>query len=653
VKATWNSAGSTKELLDRTASALEWRDRFTKSQWAEKFRQLSPEASSQRGGKFTFNLAPWQREVLDAPDDPEVSRVVCIWASQVTGKTETINNIVAHHMDIDPCPMLILQPTLELAETWSKDRLSTMIRDNPRLRILVRDPRSRDSENAILHKRFRGGAITIAGANSPASLSSRPIRVVIFDETDRFPVSAGAEGDPCALAEKRQESFPDAVVVEASAPTLKGFSRIEKSFEDSDKCEWFVTCPACKHAQTLKWAMVKWEEKNPKNAWMECEKCSDRWDDATRRELVLNGTWKATAPFNGVRGYHLNGLVCLFRPKKPHKSRLIQFVADFLKAKAGGKYKLQVWTNTFLAESWSEEGERIDTEPILERREPYGPKIPQPVIVLTAGVDIQGDRIEAEIVGHGRNEETWGIEYARFFGNPHQQTVWEQLDNWLSGDREREDGARLKVSIACVDTGDGKTQKPAYAFIKPRQARRIFATKGSNVANAALVRRSHPSKRNPVPQRVHLFIIGTDTAKATLHARLQLEDHGPRFQHFPQGCGYDEEFFRQLTAEEMRTEYVKGFPRRVWFKIRARNEALDIRVLNLAAFEILNPRLDEIEKANLATLTAPQNATHSQPRDYALNATETEEAPKVRVIGKRGGGVNRVTGERRGKWMGL
>lgn len=623
-----------KALLRRALKLFTPPERIKCSDWARKYRRLSPEASSQ-GGHFSFDDAPWQIEPMDAPDDPEVASVVLMWASQTAGKTETVNNIVGHTIDVDPCPILVIQPTLELGETWSKDRLATMLRDTPRLRGKVKDAKTRDSGNKILYKRFPGGHITIAGANSPASLASRPIRKVLFDEVDRFPASAGNEGDPIALAEKRTESFPDAVTIKVSTPTLKGLSRIEKEFEKSDKRYWFCPCPKCGFYQTLKWCQVKWGD-DPDNPWYECEnpECQAHLTDADRRRMIRRGEWRATAPFTGIRGYHLNGIYALFPPKKPFKNRLQQMVAAFLEAKAGGLETLKVWTNTFLAETWEDPtGEKPDWEALFDRREDYGgddpknPIIPAKVGLLVAAVDVQRNRLEYEVIGYGLDEETWGIERGQIYGNPHQDDVWSALDELLDKTYTHENGAKLRIATMAIDISDGQTAIPVARYVRPRQVRRVWAVKGSSTPNAPITSTARRGKKVKVP----VFMVGTDTAKATIYARLNILDPGPRYMHWPKGFGYDSEYFKQLTAESVRTEWRKGVPVRVWRKERDRNEALDIRVYALAVVEILNPNMKKLMEY------AQKDAEQPASRDYVLkpaednpkrDATESQPAPE-------------------------
>ena len=311
-------------------------------------------------GMFRIELAPYQAEPMNSVMDQSVQSVVLMWASQ-TGKTEIINNIIGYHIDLDPSPILCLQPTLEIATSWSTDRLSPMVRDTPVLKKLVADPKARDSGNTKLHKNFMGGHITIAGANSPASLAARPIRVVLCDEVDRYPDSAGGEGYPISLAQKRSDTFFNSVHVITSTPTIRGASRVEAEFDLTDQRRWFCPCPHCDEHQVLGWEQVTWDKDEegkhlPETAHLLCTKCQKKINDEERVEMVKQGEWRPTAPFKGKRGYHLNGLCSLFPPRKGYKTRLHQAVAQFLDAKHRGIESLKAWTNTFLADTWEEQG---------------------------------------------------------------------------------------------------------------------------------------------------------------------------------------------------------------------------------------------------------------------------------------------------------
>jgi phage terminase large subunit GpA-like protein len=380
---------------------------MTVSQWADAERRLSPEASAEPGRWYT-SRAEYLRGIMDAISDPAIRQVAVMSSAQV-GKTEFILNVIGYHIDRDASPILCIQPTLQMAQAFSKDRLAPMLRDTPKLQGKVKDPRSRDSGNTTLHKVFPGGHITIAGANSAAGLASRPVRIVLCDEVDRYPSSAGTEGDPIRLAAKRATTFWNSKLVTVSTPTVKGASRIEAEWLDSDQREYHVKCPHCGASQTLKWRNVHWEEDKPQTACYTCEECGVTWTDADRFKAIKAGEWIATQPESGVAGFRLSGL---YSPWVP----LDDAVRDFLEAKKLPE-TLRVWVNTFLGETWEEQGDGIDEANISARREAYE-NVPDAVHLLTAGVDVQDDRVEVEVLGHGRDEETWSIDHAIIYGDP-------------------------------------------------------------------------------------------------------------------------------------------------------------------------------------------------------------------------------------------
>jgi len=590
--------------LDRALSVLNLPEPLSVSEHSSRYRYLSSESSSSPG---KFVPLPFQIEPMDSAGREDVQSWCLMWSSQTAGKTEVIGNICFYHMEHEPSPILIVQPTVDMAEAWSKDRLAPMIRDCPRLKGKLFDVKSRDSGNTILHKVFPGGHISAVGANAPAGLAGRPVRVVICDEVDRYPASAGTEGDPVALAQKRAEAFPDAIFLLTSTPTIKGASRIEAEFNLSDKRYWFVACPHCKHEQTLQWGQVRWPKDQPEEAQYQCVECDMAWTEHARLDAITAGKWVATAPFKGKRGYHLNGLYCLFKPHKGFRNRLHEAAVGFIDATAKGEGTLRVWTNTFLAETWEVAGEQPEPEPLLKRCEAYGPGLPAEVLVLTAGIDVQHDRLEAEVVGWGMGEESRGIATGVSLANQDGDEVWQSVENFLTQEWEHPSGSKLRVAAACFDSGT--KPKAVYTFTKPRQVRRWYSVKGSAVANAPLVARP---KKSSI-KRATLLMIGTDTAKEILYGRMAIAEPGPRYMHFPIGYGYTEEFFKGLTAEKITTIYKRGFPSRVWVKVRARNEPLDCRVYSLAALELLNVNWTALAKSLTLPDKVDQPATTDKP----------------------------------------
>tara|TARA_R100000278_G_scaffold113608_1_gene91810 strand:- start:8528 stop:10381 length:1854 start_codon:yes stop_codon:yes gene_type:complete len=573
-----NTRDALNNVIAEAMKVLKPPPRLSVAEWADLERRLSSESSAE-AGKWHTARAEYQRGIMDAINDPKNRDVVVMAGAQV-GKTEMLLNVIGYHIAHDPSPILCIQPTMEMAQSFSKDRLSPMLRDTPQLRGKVKDPRSRDANNTTTHKVFPGGHISLAGSNSPAGLASRPIRVVLCDEVDRYPASAGTEGDPIQLARKRSATFWNRKIVIVSTPTNKGASRIEASFEESDQRKYYVPCEDCGHEQTLRWQQVRWEKDRPETAAYVCEECGSVWGDAQRSRAVRKGKWQATEEFTGTAGFHINGIYSPWTP-------LADAVRDFLSAKKMPE-TLRVWTNTYLAESWTDQGETVDDYDVAQRAEEFGPKVDEGVVVITCGADVQDDRIEIETVGWGRSEESWSIDYRTLYGDPSTPQLWQDLEAVLLTKYETADGRVLQPRATCVDSG-GHYTKAVYDFVRPREGRRIFAIKGMAGESRPIV--SRPTRNNI--GKIRLFTLGVDNIKELIFSRLRIQSEGPGFCHFPNDR--PDEYFRQLaSSEKIVTRYHKGFPRREFVKTRTRNEALDCRVYATGALAILNLNLDTL-----------------------------------------------------------
>lgn len=554
------------------------------SEWADKERRLSSEASAEPG-KWDTSRAPYQRGMLDAINEPGIFKVVIMSSAQV-GKTELDLNIIGYFIHQDPSPMLLVQPTLDLAEAFSKDRLAPMIRDTPALHGKVQDARSRDSGNTLLHKTFPGGHITMAGANSPASLASRPVRIVILDETDRYPHSAGAEGDPVKLAQKRATTFFNKILIENATPTIEGASRIAQSFEESDKRYFYVPCPLCNKKQVLKWPQFRFDKElvgdkvAAINVRYVCEFCEGEFNDSHKHRMLRQGEWIPTSTSRGVAGFHI------WEGYSPWV-KWEQIANEFLEASKSAE-SLKVWVNTSLGETWKEKGEAPDWKRLYDRRELYERnKVPEQVVFLTCGADVQANRIEAEIVGWAKDKQSWSIDYRILEGDTSKDEVWDKLTEVLYEVWPHSTGLNMQIRMLALDTGFN-TQK-AYNWARTHQAKRVMATKGTDGAAVMLDRPRLVDinlKGKKVKRGVNLWMIGVSIAKSELYGWLRLEkplDNEP-FQHgychFPE---YGDDFFKQLTAESLQARVVKGRKRYEWVKIYERNEALDCRVLNRVA----------------------------------------------------------------------
>ncbi len=575
------------------------------SEWADKYRMLSPESSAEAGRWYT-SRTPYLRDIMDAPNDPDIETVVVMSSSQV-GKTEDVLNTVGFYIHQDPSPMLAIEPTLEIAEALSKDRIAPMLRDTEVLTRIVGDPKSKDGQNTLLHKKFPGGHLTLAGANSPAGLASRPIRILLCDEVDRFPISAGTEGDPLSLAAKRTTTFWNRKKIFVSTPTIKGLSRIEAAFEASDKRYFHVPCHKCGKKQKLEWEYVRWEDGKPETAIYVCRHCGEARTDAERNENIHLGQWIAEAPFKGVAGFHLNEMY------NPWVS-LGDMATRFLNAKhaldRGDPEPMRVFVNTSLGKTWEEKAETADPEPLLARRENYTiDAIPYRVLYLTAGVDVQDDRLEAEIVGWRKDqskdpEESWGIDDIIIYGDPAKTQVWNELDDILKKEFQTEDGRRLRIAATAVDSGGHHTEA-VYRFCNARLGRHVYAIKGADGPRPIWPRRAGKSRRYHSP----VWLIGVDTIKDALYSRLRSAEPGPGYCHFP--FSYELEYFKQLTAEQVKTRFVKGHPARYWFlPAGRRNEALDRRVYAFAA--LFSRRIPWEVLAKSAPSAPPERSTAGQ-----------------------------------------
>lgn len=571
-------------MFERCIAALKPPPELTLSEWADKYRMLSAENSAEPG-RWHTDKAPYQREIMDAIGDPHIRKVVIMSAAQI-GKTAMLMNMLGYYMHYYPAPTLVMQPTLDMAQTFSKDFLAPMLRDTPVLRELV-DTKSRYSGNTILKKNFPGGHVTIIGANSPASLASRPIKVLLADEVDRYPASAGTEGDPLLLAQKRQTTFWDKKTVVVSTPVLKVNSRIAKEFEESTQEEWCVPCPKCGHYQPMEWKNVVFDKKDlSKGITYKCEKCGQQSQEHEWKKMGQQGHFVAANPSAETRGFHLNTLASTFCGWKEIVEKFL--VADEL-SKQGDHDKLKTWINTELGEPWDEPGTSMDDTELINRREIYEAQVPDGVLILTAGVDVQDDRFEVEVVGWGVGKESWGIRYQKIFGDMVSEQVWRDLDAFLLQPFYRKDGTIMRIAAAFVDSG-GHHANEVYRFTKARWERRVWALKGRGGQDVPFF--SNPTKNNR--EKAPLFTIGVDTGKALLFQRLKVLNHGPNYCHFPlnEEAGYGEEYFKGLTAERMVVRIRKGRSAIVWELIDSahkRNEPLDCRNYAQAIMEVLNP----------------------------------------------------------------
>ena len=553
---------------------------LTISSWVDSNRQISPEASAEFG-QWKTDRAPYQREIMNAISDELIERVIVMSSAQV-GKTEIILNVIGYYIDKEPSPILVLQPTLEMGEAFSKDRLAPMIRDTPCLTGKIKDPRARDSGNTLLHKTFSGGHITIAGANSPAGLASRPIRILLCDEVDRYPESAGSEGDPVDLAIKRTQNFWNRKIVLVSTPTLKSISRIDKEYKLSSQEVWTLPCPECGEYEALLFENIRY--KDLQEPLMKCIHCGGEFRESEWKRNNISGRWKAmNKNVNNIRGFHMNALASPWVTWQ-------DIIKQYEDSKRKGPENMKVFVNTVLGEPYEHNEDMIDADDLMMRCEEYEAELPEGVLVLTAGVDVQDDRLECEVVGWGLGKESWSIDYKVIYGEPGQLMTWQALDDYLSRAWHFSGGEKLLLSCVCIDSAGHYTDE-VYKYCKDRSKRNIFAIIGRGTFGLPGV--SGPSRTNRY--KVPLFRLGVSTLKGILHQRINVNKPGPGYCHFPvRDDIYNEIYFKGLMSERMVTKRIRGREVVVW-EVRdknIRNEPLDCRVYAMGALEIFNPDLE-------------------------------------------------------------
>lgn len=585
-----------RELLRFTYDMFRPPKAQTVSEWADENRVLVSESSSEPG-RWRTDRAPYQRAIMDAFNQPGVNEIV-VMASAQTGKSESELNMMGYAIDVDPGPILYIQPTEKTAEDYSKRRVAPMIAGCPSLRNKVNRAKGRDAENTITMKTFPGGSLTIIGANSPSDLSSKPVRYIFMDEIDRFPVSAGTEGDPIELAERRTETYRhNRKIVKTSTPTIKGVSKIEKAYMKGTQEEWHTRCPHCGEYSYIRFDDVKFDidkftDESGENHYTvdntrwHCPLCGEETGEYKTKRLPAKWVVKnERALQNGVRSFHLNAFMSPWSDWK-------DIARKFLQAKKDPEL-LKTFHNTMLGESWEIRERTQEPERMYERREHYNAEVPSGVLVMTMGVDTQDNRLEYEVVGWSRDEESWGIARGIIPGRPDSPGVWEELDDVLDREWKLKNGMRMRVLATFVDSGGHFTQE-VYAECERRRSKHVFAIKGESGENKAYVRQMKTSARTADNAK---FLVAVDCGKTSIMYNMTVAEAGAKYMHFPidYKCGYDMEYFKGLCSERTIIKRRNGQTVIAWEKIYERNEPLDCRNYALAAYRYFNWNFDKYE----------------------------------------------------------
>jgi phage terminase large subunit GpA-like protein len=588
------ATASIDALLWRASQAWRPPARLDLSQWADAHFYLSVESAAESGKWHTL---PYQRGIMDAITDPTVTQVSVMKSARI-GYTKCINATVGYYMHQDPCPIMVVQPTIEDAEGYSKEEIAPMLRDCPALAALIPEQRSRDSGSTILHKRFRGGTLSLVGANSGRGFRRVSRKVVIFDEPDGYPVSAGTEGDPILLGIRRSEYYWDRKIIAGSTPSIAGRSRIEQLFHAGDQRRYYVPCPHCDEMQVLQFAQLKWPKGKPKLAVYLCLVCGCEIEYRYQRDMVHAGEWRpgphaqftdapTPEPFHGHASFHLWAAYS-FSPNATWG----QLCQEFVDAEREGPEHLKTCINNVLGETWKEKGEAPEWERLYERRESYViGTVPQGALFLTVGADVQHDRIVAEVVGWGRGKTSWSVAWFTLSGETADidKGPWLELTRVLERTYRHESGFEMPVVVMAVDSGD-QTQT-VYSWTRRHSITRVIAVKG--FAHGGVLLGSPTTvdvtiRGRKLPHGARMFPVAVNLAKSELYGWLRLtaptdEERAAGatmpsgYCHFPQ---HPEEYFKELASEQIvETRNRRGFRVHTWEVIRGRkNHTLDARV---------------------------------------------------------------------------
>jgi phage terminase large subunit GpA-like protein len=609
---------------------------MTVSEWSDNHRVLA-QVSSAMPGRWRTSRTPYLREIQDALSVMSpVQEVVFIKGAQIGG-TEAGNNWIAYLIDQAPGPMMAVQPTIDLAKRNSKTRIRPLIENCERIKDKIKTTRSRDSGNTLLAKEFPGGILVLSGANSAVSLRSMPVRFLMLDEIDGYPDDVDGEGDPVGLAEARTRTYLRRKIYKVSTPTFEGRSKIQDAWNESDQRRYHVPCPHCQKLQWLKWRQVKWPEGEPFKAYYVCEYCEqpipERFKKWMLKEKGYGGLaeWIADKPGASegkVVGFHLSALYSPFGSFTWGDA-----ARQFVRAKDNPE-KLREFVNTVLGECWREKSDCPEWQHIYQRRENYEVgTVHNDIVFLTAGVDVQKDRLEIEVVGWARDKQSWSIEYLVIPGDTaldasESGSPWSELDGLLSKTWIKANGAQLPILMMAVDSG--YNTQHVYNWVRKHPITRVMATKGMDGLQMTLGMPTAvdvTTKGKKIKRGLRLWGIGSSVIKGELYSWLKLntptdEDlaagksypHG--YCHFPQ---YPEEYFKQMTAEQLVVRIIRGRRRYEWEKTRERNEALDCRVMARAAASAVgldrysDAQWEHLSKSVGAPVTIPAKSSNERP----------------------------------------
>ena len=619
--------------------------KYSVSEWVSENIVLGQSHASEPG-LMNIKRTPYLREILDnLGNDTDVDTVTVLKGAQLgftTAGLAWLGYVTAY----SPGPFLMVLPTLNSAKRQSTQRIEPIFRDSPVLKGVIEESKSGKKGNSVMLKTFPGGVLLLAGSNSASGLRSLPIRFLMLDELSAYDTDIQGEGSPVMLAKARTSTFKrNRKIFQISTPVTKGTDITEQEFEKSDKRYYNIVCPHCEALQPIRWSHIKWDKNDngdhlPDTAYLECFACEKRIEEHMKTWMMDedNGAqWIATTDGELKHcGYHLSSL---YSPLGWYSwaDAVKQFLTAKERSAKGDVSLLKTFTNTVLGETWAEEGQEVPAEYLYVRRQHYNAEVPQDAVFLTAGVDVQKDRVEISVYGFARDEEIYAITHNVIWGDTSNisNDVYTRLEEFIRHRKfKHESGAELPIMVTGIDAG--YQTNIIYDFAKRNKMNNVYALMGDqSKPGKPIVKKSHVKSTGRDKRKIPLFNIGVWEAKRLIYSRLLLKGTGGGRIHFPIKDEFSEDFFDQITAERLVKKYVKGFTKYVWEKVKTRNEALDCIVYAYAMFSMYRPNIDRLREQFAMPMVQSDD---SPPTEIEAQQQEpTQKLPKKRKRTGRNG----------------
>jgi len=643
-------APATIALVERLRAKAAPPPKLTITEWADKYRYLAAESSA-LSGKYNSDLTPWVAGMHEALDDPAIYKTVCMKSSQVAWTDGVIMNWLGRIIDIDPSPVIGLFAKAEAAKDFSQEKLAPAVLATPRLSAKLDVATSRKDGNRALMKKFAGGFLKLVGSNSVSNVKSTPAPRVFIEEPDDAAANVGGQGDSIKLLEERTKTYHRRDIVFGGTPSIKGISTIESAYLGSDQRKFFIPCHDCGESHVLSFDNLTWQSDEneshekfghalPETAAYACPECGSLWGDQQKNRNVKKGQWQATAKSRGVAGFYINELYSPFPG-----SRMVRLVERWLEAEysfeRGDDTDLIVFTNSAKGLPYEYKTDAPEADELEARAEEYKElTVPRGALILTAGIDVQHDRLAVQIWAWGRGEESWLVYWgelsAKKTTTDKTDPVWKELDNLLFKSFEHSDGFALRLSAISIDSSDGGTSDVVYSYARDRQRQGVMAIKGSSndyglrEIYSTPKKIDHKTKTKASKYGLKIYTVGTHKAKDLLigdNGRITLEGNGAGRMHWYKNVRVD--FYEQMLSE-IKAPHRSIRKKLVWQKKSGvRNEGLDCAVYALhAARSIKVHTMQEHQWAALEE-KLKQSDLFSNKDDVIVNKSDKTQQEKT------------------------